>query len=705
MEQLVDAPAVAAGTPAEQAQPCPDYPVYTGDDLGAFPDASGTTFRVWAPSASGVTLRLFTSGSAVEDAANAITDHDGVHAPGRTPDRAVANDGMTAADETGPIASVDPTETHELTPGANDTWLVRCDGVGHGTYYDYLVRFADGTINRTADPWARAAGVNGRRSMVVDLAQTNPDGWERDARPHTPASDLVIWETHIGDFSNDPHSGIPADHRGTYLAFTDNDSSVDNAGKFPTCVAYLKRLGITAVQLMPFYDYGSIDESLPRTDPKHGFNWGYDPLNYNVPEGSYSTDPFHGEVRIRECKQMIQALHAAGIKVIMDVVYNHMFSTDNWFERMIPGYALRRRADGSFANGSACSNDVASERAMMRKYIVDSAVYWASEYHIDGFRFDLMGLIDVDTMNAVRAALDALPDGASILMHGEPWAAGQTALPAGVVLADKRGMPYLDPRIGAFCDSTRDAVRGHIFYHWVPGYLTGAAADYAEDIRHAENGWRGTKHETASVAQVIQYVSAHDDLTLWDKLCAVMRRMPNETDYSADDPSCADLMRANRLAAGIVFSAAGVPFLLGGEEFARTKHGNSDSYCSPASLNQLDWRRAERFSSLVDHYAALIRLRRGNPAYFGGARMIVPRVDETVVFRVGDDCIAINPTAKTQLQLTVDLEKTGPYGELSPIAPDEWSCVYCSSPDAPTAVENRRLSLPPYSFTVWRRKR
>ena len=407
MERPISVVAVADWTPAELAMPCPDYPVYQDGDLGAFPDAKGTTFRIWAPTANGITLRLFDSGA--------------------------------------PYDTVEPFQTREMTPGTAGTWQIHCDGIGHGTYYDYLVRFPDGTVNRTADPWARAAGVNGRRSMVVDLAQTNPDGWEQDRRPHIPSRDLVIWETHIGDFSNDEHSGIPEEHRGTYLAFTHPDTSVDREGEFPTCVAYLKRLGITAVQLMPFYDYGSIDESIPRTDPKHGFNWGYDPLNYNVPEGSYSTDPYDGAVRIRECKQMIQSLHAAGIKVIMDGVYNHMFSTDNWFERMIPGYALRRRADGTFADGSACTNDVATEHPMMRKYIVDSVVYWAREYHVDGFRFDLMGLIDVETMNVIRTALDQLPDGATILMHGEPWTARETALEPGTILADKRGMPYLGP--------------------------------------------------------------------------------------------------------------------------------------------------------------------------------------------------------------------------------------------------------------------
>ncbi|WP_417852183.1 type I pullulanase [Bifidobacterium moraviense] len=666
--------------------PCPDLPVYEGDDLGARPDGAGAVFRIWAPTAAGVTLRLFAAGSEGEP------------------------------------HGAEPTETREMTPGACGTWQVRCDGAGHGTYYDYLVRFPDGTVNRTADPWARAAGVNGRRSMVVDLARTDPDGWDEDRRPRVPAHALVIWETHVGDFSNDPHGGVPAEHRGTYLAFTHADTTVDGEGDFPTCVNYLRRLGITAVQLMPFYDYGSIDESLPLGSPERGFNWGYDPLNYNVPEGSYSTDPFHGETRIRECKRMIQALHAAGIKVIMDVVYNHMFSADNWFERTVPGYALRRRADGTLANGSACGNDVATEHPMMRRYIVDSVTYWAREYHVDGFRFDLMGLIDVDTMNAVRASLDALPDGASILMHGEPWSARQTALDpqARVILADKRGLPYLDPRIGAFCDSTRDAVRGHVFFQKVPGYLTGASADYADDIRLADDAWRGTLCESAGVGQVIQYVSAHDDLTLWDKLCATMRGMPTDADYEAEGPECADLMAASRLAAGIVFAAAGVPFLLGGEEFARTKRGVSDSFSSPATLNRLDWRRARRLRGLAEHYAALIRLRRESPAYFGGARMVVPRDDDVVAFRVGDDCVTINPGDAARTQSTVDLEMPGPYDEVAKIAPDEWERLYCSCGEGSASggdgagesgaaacaarVDGRDLMLPPHSFVVWRRR-
>lgn len=717
MEQQIPASAVVDWTPADQAQPCPDYPVYHGDDLGATLysnaalQADGTTFRVWSPAATAVTVRLFVAGSAAEEP--------------------------------------NPQSMHELVAGPDGTWSARCEGVGHGVYYDYLVRFKDGSSCRTADPWARAAGVNGRRSMVVDLARTNPADWAQDTRPRIADNELVIWETHIGDFSNDEHSGVPAAHRGTYLAFTDLNTSVDSKGEFPTCVAYLKRLGITAVQLMPFYDYATVDESLARADSCKAYNWGYDPLNYNVPEGSYSTDPFNGAVRINECKQMIQSLHAAGITVIMDVVYNHMFAPDNWLERMMPGYALRRRADGSLADGSACSNDMASEHPMIRKYIVDSVVYWAREYHIDGFRFDLMGLLDVDTMNAIRQALDALPNGATILMHGEPWAARETAPEPGTILADKCGMPYLDTRIGMFCDSTRDAVRGHVFYQHVPGYVSGAAQDYADDIRHAVDGWRGSSRETPSVGQLLQYVSAHDDMTLWDKLCAALRPMPSERDYCAettaqadraaadsaampvagagmqkaatanpggesdagerrgahDIAGCDDIMRANLLAAGIVFSAAGVPFLLSGEEFARTKHGISDSYNSPAALNQLDWRRAQRLSALVRFYAALIRLRKENASYFGGPRMVVPRTDSCVVFRVGDDCIAINPTPDVCHQSTLDMQASGLCDEVRRISPDTWTQTLCSVQGGCGRATDRSIVMTPYSFAVWHRER
>lgn len=583
--------------------------------LGAVVSPSGTQFALWAPSACKVTLRLFSHGSENEFGNRMLV-------------------------------------SYPMFREMDGSWVLNFEDNKHGVYYDYLVEFPCGTVNRTADPWANAAGVNGRRSMVVDLSRTNPDGWENDRRPNVPVANTMVWETHIGDFSNDPRGGFPAEHRGKFLAFTDTDTSLDGLGEYPTGVAYLRKLGVTAVQLLPFYDYGSVDEA---GSPQ--FNWGYDPVNYNVPEGSYSTNPFDGSVRIRECKSMIHALHKAGIAVIMDVVYNHMFSSDNWFERTVPGYFCRRKPNGALANGSACGCDMATERTMFRKFIIESVTYWAREYHVDGFRFDLMGLIDTETMNQVRAALDSLPDGESILMYGEPWAAGPTSVPDGTILADKQGLRALSTRIGHFCDTTRDAVKGHVFYAERAGYVNGDAAGNRDAIACAVDAWRKSLHDEGVAGQVIQYVSAHDDLTLWDKLCLSM--MPDggyartgvsrgadpvtfgteavaraDAADAADDavpvevfdvhsPQCAPMLEANRIAAGLIFTAAGIPFCLAGEEFARTKFGDEDSYDSGIDINLLDWSRSARLSALTDYYAALIALRKADPRWFDGERQLI----------------------------------------------------------------------------------
>ncbi|WP_243387056.1 alpha-amylase family glycosyl hydrolase [Bifidobacterium primatium] len=735
-----------------------DLQPYEGDDLGAIPDSEraadeggrdreaegadrdGTTFRVWAPTASRVELRLFHDGGDCYGGASMAASH---REPTLPPSTSTGEEG----DED---VSRQPYATYAMTPGMgadgrpDGTWVAHIDGAGHGTFYDYVAYFPDGHVSRTADPWARAAGANGRRSMVVDLRRTDPEGWADDKAPNIPLSELVVWETHVGDFSNDPHSGIPAEHRGTYLAFTHDETRVDDTSEFPTCMAYLRRLGVTAVQLMPIFDFGSVDEaaareaSKPDADPaRKPFNWGYDPVNYNVPEGSYSTDPFDGAVRIRECKRMIQALHRNGFKAIMDVVYNHMYSVDNWLERMVPGYFCRRYAGGALSNGSGCGNDMASERPMMRKYIVDSVEYWAREYHIDGFRFDLMGLMDVDTMNAIRTRLDALPGGAGIVMYGEPWAADMTAVPPDIVLAGKRGLARLDPRIGFFSDDSRDSIRGNIFHHHKPGYVSGAAREFAPAVRHAVDAWRGTEVETASVGQFVQYVSSHDDLTLWDKLCMAMRSVafghvgefgggagadfgsgvwsaesgPTDAEYDADPSLSGDIMEANRMAAGIVLMSAGVPFMLSGEEFARTKHGCDNSYNQSAALNWLDWRRARRLAGLVDYYAALIRWRRRNPSVFGGPRIVPQRDDSVVVFRVGGDCVTVNPTKQMAWQNVSALRAVNDWGQFAPLDDSAWQCVFSSRGSEVCGEANwesysrgheRQIAIPARSFCIWR---
>ena len=548
------------GLKAGVAEP---FPLSLERELGAVANDHGTQFAIWAPSAKSVTLRFFTKGSSMED-----------------------GDAMVGA--------------HRPELQSDGAWTIHFDGNLHGTYYDYLVEQQDGNRVRTADPWAKGAGVNGRRSMVVDLARTDPAGWEHDTHPITPLRETMVAEMHVASFSANPHGGFPLEHRGKYLAFTDLGTTVDGKGEFPTGVDYFKQLGVTAIQLLPFYDYGSVDENDPRQ-----YNWGYDPLNYNVPEGSYSTNPFDGTVRITECKQMIQSLHAQGFKVIMDVVYNHMYTADNWFERVVSGYFVRRNADGTLSNGSGCGDDMASERAMMRRYIVDSVTYWAREYHIDGFRFDLMGLYDAESINAVRAALDSLPGGRDILLYGEPWQGGASQLHR--YEANKANLAMLNERVGIFCDDTRDAIKGGCFDAREPGYVEGKPGSFW-DIGAAVAAWcRSDRLPPHAPSQIVSYVSAHDNFTLWDKLLCVRYEKP---EFTARDTVA---LAQNRLAAGIYLTSFGLPFMQAGEEFARTKKGVGNSYRSSPALNRLDWNRAEQYHALVDYYRGLLALRAAFP--------------------------------------------------------------------------------------------
>ena len=476
-------------------------------------------------------------------------------------------------------------------------WSIYLPGDQHGKYYDFTLATPFGTCN-AADPYARAAGVNGVRSMIFDPARVDPQGWERDVRPVIPPARRSVWEVNVRDFSQDPASGVHTAWRGKFLAFTQQGTTLSSDGIHPTCLNYLKRLGVSYVQLMPIFDFGSVDESRPLT---RQYNWGYDPTNFNVPEGSYSTDPTRGEVRVRECKQMIAALHAAGIGVVMDVVYNHMYRSDNVLNRAVPLYYFRQNDDGSLSNGSGCGNEFASERPMARRYLIDSVLYWAREYHIDGFRFDLMGLYDVETMNLLRAELDKLPGGRDILMYGEPWQGGCSALHR--YEANKNNLNMLNERIGIFCDNTRDAIKGGCFDAREPGYVEGRPGSFW-DIGGAVAAWcLSDRLPPHAPSQIVSYVSAHDNFTLWDKLLLVRYEKPEFT--AADSTALAQ----NRLAAGIYLTSFGLPFLQAGEEFARTKKGKGNSYRSSPALNRLDWERAEKYHALVDYYRGLLALR------------------------------------------------------------------------------------------------
>ena len=555
---------MAAKTPAQWKTLFENVPFhrenyYTGP-LGPDYTPGGTCLRLWAPTAEAVTVTLYHKG-------------DG-----------------------GAVLGTEP-----LVRGAHGVWSVWLPGEQHGRYYTFAVT-VDGITRETGDPYARAAGVNGVRSMIVDLARTAPSGWERDVRPTIPPAQRAVWEVSVRDFSQDAASGVRPAWRGKYMAFTQQGTTLHGDGIHPTCLNYLKRLGVKYVQLMPIFDFGSVDEAKPLL---RQYNWGYDPTNFNVPEGSYSTDPTRGEVRIRECREMIAALHAAGIGVVMDVVYNHTYRTENPLNNTVPYYFFRQNADGSFSNGSGCGNEFASERPMARRYLIDSILYWAKEYHIDGFRFDLMGLYDAESINAVRAALDALPGGRDILLYGEPWQGGASQLHR--YEANKANLAMLNERVGIFCDDTRDAIKGGCFDAREPGYVEGKPGSFW-DIGAAVAAWcRSDRLPPHAPSQIVSYVSAHDNFTLWDKLLCVRYEKP---EFTARDTVA---LAQNRLAAGIYLTSFGLPFMQAGEEFARTKKGVGNSYRSSPTLNRLDWNRAEQYHALVDYYRGLLALRAAFP--------------------------------------------------------------------------------------------
>uniref|UniRef100_UPI003FEDEFA8 type I pullulanase n=1 Tax=Ruminococcus bromii TaxID=40518 RepID=UPI003FEDEFA8 len=543
-----------------------DKSAYSGNDLGASYSKKATTFKVWSPNAASVRVNIFEHGSDNEGDAGSIMS------------RAMSLDKTTGV------------------------WSVTINGDLLNKYYTYSVTHGK-TTKETADVYAKACGVNGQRSMVVDLSTTNPDGWENDKHVLVQnQTDASVWEISVADFSSSESSGVSEANRGKYLAFTEEGTTVNGVqGASSTCVDYLKKLGVKYVQIMPFYDFGSVDESKNIMDQ---YNWGYDPVNYNCPEGSYSSNPKKGEVRIKECKQMIQALHNAGIGVIMDVVYNHTYTSDSWFQRTVPNYYYRMNNDGTFSNGSGCSNDTASEHLMFRKYMIDSVTYWASEYHIDGFRFDLMGLHDVTTMNSIRTALDNLyadGSGSQILMYGEAWDMA-TNCDEGTVLASQKNLKQLSDRIGAFDDTIRDAIKGST------GGTDGAFVQEGSRRANLKTGIAGQSDTTTGWANVpsqcVTYASCHDNLCLYDKLVGSV--------YGADGKyrkRYEDLVAMNKLSAAIVITSQGIPFSLGGEEFCRSKDGDENSYASSRKENMLDWENVDLYSDVIEYYRGLYKIR------------------------------------------------------------------------------------------------
>ena len=543
-----------------------DKSAYSGNDLGASYSKKATTFKVWSPNAASVRVNIFEHGSDNEGDAGSIMS------------RAMTLDKTTGV------------------------WSVTINGDLLNKYYTYSVTHGK-TTKETADVYAKACCGNGQRSMVVDLSTTNPDGWENDKHVLVQnQTDASVWEISVADFSSSESSGVSEANRGKFLAFTEGGTTVNGVqGASSTCIDYLKKLGVKYVQIMPFYDFGSVDESKNIMDQ---YNWGYDPVNYNCPEGSYSTNPKKGEVRIKECKQMIQALHNAGIGVIMDVVYNHTYTSDSWFQRTVPNYYYRMNSDGTFSNGSGCSNDTASEHLMFRKYMIDSVTYWASEYHIDGFRFDLMGLHDVTTMNTIRSALDNLyadGSGSQILMYGEAWDMA-TNCDEGTLLASQKNLKQLSDRIGAFDDTIRDAIKGST------GGTDGAFIQNGSNRANLKIGIAGQSDTPTGWAnapsQCVTYASCHDNLCLYDKLVGSV--------YGADGKyrrRYEDLVAMNKLSAAIVMTSQGIPCSLGGEEFCRSKDCDENSYASSRKENQLDWENIDLYSDVIEYYRGLYKIR------------------------------------------------------------------------------------------------
>ncbi len=556
-----------------------EWPLYEGEDLELKVDEGGTHFALWSPEADAVAVNVYDSDTAPA-----------------------------------PVCLLNMRQTE------HGVWRASVPEELYGKFYTFAVTADGKRLAETPGIWAKAVGTNGKRAAVIDFARTNPDGWAQDRGPKTEHfTDAVIYEMHHRDFSAHRSSGIR--YKGKFLALTEQGSVTPEGAR--TGISHLRELGVTHVHILPSFDFNSVDEAARR---KRQYNWGYDPANYNVPEGSYSTNPANPVTRIREMKEMVKALHDAGIGVIMDVVYNHTAEGDTSnFSLTAPGYYYRYSDDGSYSNASGCGNETASERPQMRSFIVSSVKYWAKEYHLDGFRFDLMAIHDIATMNEAAAALKEINPYA--IVYGEGWTAGESPLPA-EMRASKENVNRMNG-VAVFSDDLRDALKGHFCDDKDRGFVTGKPGN-EETIKigivaataHPQVDYsKGNKSRFAyagAPVQIINYVSCHDGLTLSDKLAA---SMPESTE--------AERQRAARLAQTIVFTSQGTPFLFAGEEICRDKKGVGNSYKSPDSVNAIDWSLKTKNAAQFEYYKKLIRLRREHPAF----RMTTAgEVEKNIVF-------------------------------------------------------------------------
>ncbi|MCM1138428.1 MAG: type I pullulanase [Duncaniella sp.] len=565
---IVTITAIGCATPALAQSPdakYASYPSYSGEDLELTVDASGTHWRLWSPDAQAAKVILYPTG-----------------------------------------LNTEATDTINMTRSEKGTWVASVPRQLYGSFYTFSIKDNDKWLAETPGVWAKAVGPNGVRAAIIDFSTTNPEGWENDKGPAIAhINDAVIYEMHHRDFSEHPSSGIV--NKGKFLALTEPDTK--NPEGEATGIDHLKDLGVTHVHILPSYDYNSVDETNLQLNQ---YNWGYDPFNYNAPEGSYSTNPADPAARVIEMKEMVKNLHDNGIGVIMDVVYNHTANNDDSnFSLTAPGYYYRHRPDGSYSDASGCGNETASERQQMRDYIINSVKYWAKEYHIDGFRFDLMAIHDIETMNEVAAALKEInPD---IFIYGEGWTAGDSPLPV-EQRALKENVSKM-PDIAVFSDDIRDAIKGHYTDAADRGFATGkpgleetvkigiVAATPHPQVDYSK-GNNSKFPYAAAPTQIINYVSCHDDLMLTDKL---RKSMPDATD--------AERQRAARLAQTIVLTSQGTPFIFAGEEIFRDKKGVHNSYKSPDSINAIDWNLRHVNAEQYEYYKELIKLRKDHPAF------------------------------------------------------------------------------------------
>lgn len=542
-----------------------NYPYFEGD-LGVFYSKESTSFKMWSPTATSVTVNLY-------------------------------EDGLKGK----------PYKTLNMKPTEKGSWTLKANGDLFGKYYTYQVQIGDKKLDETPGIYATAVGVNGKRGQIIDLTTTNPENWDNDKRPELKElTDAILYEIHVRDITIAENSG--AKNKGKFIGLTEV-GTVSNKG-LKTGIDHIEELGVTHVHLLPSFDYHTIDET-KLDEPQ--YNWGYDPQNYNVPEGSYSTDPYNGGTRIKEFKQMVQAFHKKGIRVVLDVVYNHTFSGDESnFSLEVPNYYYRQNKEGGYSNASACGNETASERAMTRKYIVESVLYWAKEYHLDGFRFDLMGIHDIETMNILAKRLKEEVD-PSILIYGEGWNASESPLPQ-AEQAIKANTPKLKG-VAAFSDDIRDALKGSVFYDDEIGFVQGNK-DLTEAIKfgivastqHPQVDYSKVNYSKAawapSPAQTISYVSCHDNHTLFDKL-----------KVSQPKASEADIKKMHKLTSAVILTSQGIPFIHSGAELLRTKGGEHNSYNKPDAINKINWDWKYENKDIFEYFQGLIEIRKAHPAF------------------------------------------------------------------------------------------